>query len=104
MQICAEIGSIFCANQQLRPLYELWYEGSDGFWKLPDFTFLNAADDPLIWEHLGILDDPRYRSSWERKLAWYVEQGFVPGESLFWTDEQNGLDVGSIDRVIAQVL
>ena len=87
----------------MRPQYERRYEGSDGRWKLPDFTFLDAADETLVWEHLGMLDDSRYRSSWERKLAWYKGDGFVPGENLFWTEERGGLDISDIDEVLADV-
>ena len=37
----------------------------------PDFTFIDAGGDPIIWEHLGMLDSESYRGAWEWKLEWY---------------------------------
>ena len=28
-------------------------DAPDGSWKWPDFTFMDEADDPIVWEHLG---------------------------------------------------
>jgi hypothetical protein len=92
-----------CLEAGLRPMYEQRYEGSDGRWKLPDFTFSDSAGEPVIWEHLGMLDDPGYRSSWERKLAWYEGESLVLDENLFWTEERRGIDVSEIDQVLARV-
>lgn len=47
--------------------------------RFPDFTM---QDDPsgrtVYWEHLGLLQDPVYRTRWERKLEWYRKEGIVP--------------------------
>ena len=51
----------------------------------PDFTFIDAAGDPIIWEHLGMLDKESYRRSWEWKLEWYGQNGYRLGENLFTT-------------------
>jgi hypothetical protein len=32
---------------------------------LPDFTFIDPACDPIIWEQLGILHRDDYRQGWE---------------------------------------
>lgn len=61
---------------------------------IPDFTFEDAGGDTIIWEHLGLLDNPSYRKSWERKLSFYNTIGFVEGENLFTTRDHEG---GSID-------
>jgi hypothetical protein len=37
------------------------------------------------------------------KQAWYAELGLVEGETLFWTSEVGGLDVGVIDAVVERV-
>jgi UvrD-like helicase C-terminal domain len=73
--------------------YERPIEGKSGK-KWPDFSFSDPAGDLVIWEHLGMLDRPGYRRDWEAKLAWYEENGFVAGENLFSTqdDERGGLD------------
>ena len=67
----------------------------------PDFTFIDAAGDPIIWEHLGMLDKESYRASWEWKLEWYTENDFVLGKNLFTTEDDpaGGLDQGELTRV-----
>lgn len=62
--------------------------------RIPDFTFADAGGDTIIWEHLGLLDNPSYKASWEKKLEFYKSIGFVEGENLFTTRDHEG---GSID-------
>ena len=58
---------------------------------IPDFTFEDPSGDRILWEHLGMLDNPAYRESWERKLAFYESIGYVEGKNLFTTrDHENG--------------
>lgn len=69
----------------LRPQYEarLASQTGDATWKLPDFTFLDDADEPAVfWEHLGMLDVTDYAEGWERKRRWYEEQGIIEGRDL----------------------
>ncbi len=41
-------------------------------YKLPDFTFKDAATGTLvIWEHCGMMTDPVYRERWENKKKLY---------------------------------
>src|SRR5690606_19242238 len=60
----------------------------------PDFTFIDPAGDPIVWEHLGMLSIDEYSKGWEWKEAWYQRNGFTLGENLFTTqdDERGGLD------------
>ena len=71
----------------------------------PDFTFIDASGDPIVWEHLGMLDKESYRQSWEWKLNWYDQNGYRPGENLFTTqdDESGGLDQTEITRVAQEI-
>jgi ATP-dependent exoDNAse (exonuclease V) alpha subunit len=71
----------------------------------PDFTFIDAAGDPIIWEHLGMLGKESYRRSWEWKLQWYEQNGYRPGENLFTTedDQSGGLDQTQITRVAREI-
>jgi ATP-dependent exoDNAse (exonuclease V) alpha subunit len=71
----------------------------------PDFTFIDAAGDPVIWEHLGMLDKESYRRSWEWKLQWYEQNGYRLGENLFTTrdDQSGGLDQTEITRVAREI-
>ena len=93
-----------CLSAGLRPRYEQRFDGSDGRWKLPDFTFENEAGDPIVWEHLGLLDDPEYAAGWQRKRHWYATQGLVENETLFWTDEIGGLDASKVANVLSRIV
>lgn len=67
----------------------------------PDFAFTDPSGELILWEHLGMLHLDDYRESWERKQKWYHDNGFVDGETLFTTvdDERGGLDSTSIQAV-----
>ena len=92
-----------CLEQGLKPLYEERFEGNDGKWKLPDFTFIDDAGDPIIWEHLGMMDDKGYQADWRRKKDWYASQGIEEGKNLFSTVEVGGLDATKVSETISQV-
>jgi hypothetical protein len=71
----------------------------------PDFTFIDAGGDPIIWEHLGMMSKEDYRRAWEWKEAWYLANGFKPGESLFTTEDEanGGLDSDKIKKVASEI-
>jgi len=92
-----------CLDVGLHPQYEHRFEPTPGDWKWPDFTFVDDAGDPIIWEHLGMMGDPQYAAEWQRKRGWYLAHGFVEGESLFTTQERGGLDLTKVDAVIAEL-
>jgi hypothetical protein len=71
----------------------------------PDFSFADAAGDRVIWEHLGMLDDPDYRAGWDWKQDWYRKNGYVLGRNLFTTEEHpgQGLDSDKLKGVIDEI-
>jgi hypothetical protein len=71
----------------------------------PDFSFVDAAGDLILWEHLGMLKKPKYKSDWEWKRQWYLDNGFVEGKTLFTTqdDAKGGLDSRPLEAVIAEI-
>jgi AAA domain/UvrD-like helicase C-terminal domain len=75
----------------------------------PDFSFVAADGDLIIWEHLGMLNREDYRKGWEWKRRWYESNGFVVGKTLFTSsdDERGGLNSGDlrgkVDRIKALV-
>lgn len=75
--------------------YEEFFIGSDGTRVLPDFTFVDAAGERVVWEHLGMMDRPDYRDRWEWKRDWYKRNGLVEGETLFATEEREGTGLDS---------
>jgi AAA domain/UvrD-like helicase C-terminal domain len=89
-----------------RCYYERPLDGTNAPGRLrPDFTFIDAAGDPIIWEHLGMLDKESYRRSWEWKLEWYTQNGFTLGENLFTTEDDatGGLDQRELTRVAQEI-
>lgn len=93
--------------------YEAKLIGNDGSVRYPDFTF---EDDDMgityYWEHLGLLNSLSYRERWERKLAWYHQQGILPVEqgggpagTLITTrdDEHGGIRSDEIERIFNEV-
>ncbi|MYH72104.1 MAG: AAA family ATPase [Acidimicrobiia bacterium] len=94
-----------CLAAGLRPLYEqrLYSSSGDGTFKLPDFTFVTDAGDAVIWEHLGMLDMEVYARDWERKLQWYLANGFREEETLFTTSEVGGLQSSDVAMTIQKV-
>lgn len=67
----------------------------------PDFSFVDPAGDLILWEHLGMLFRDDYRKSWEWKKDWYAKNGFIEGQNLFTTqdDEKGGLDSTKVTEV-----
>jgi hypothetical protein len=86
----------------------------EGRVRYPDFTIADHARGvTYYWEHLGLLDDPGYRTRWERKRAEYFaagiqshEQGGGPEGTLIETrdDSRGGLDAAAIAEVIDKVI
>jgi hypothetical protein len=68
---------------------------------LPDFTVYYAGET-FYWEHLGMLDVPSYRESWERKRAWYKANGYT--HQLIASEESpaGGILAPEIERVARQ--
>lgn len=62
--------------------YEEPFSGADGRTVWPDFTIRTASGMTVLWEHLGMLDQPRYRRTWETKLAWYRGNGVAPASDI----------------------
>lgn len=82
--------------------------------RYPDFTITDHARGvTFYWEHLGLLDDPGYRTRWERKRAEYLaaeicswqDGGGEIGTLIETRDNPGGaLDAEEIARVIEEVL
>jgi hypothetical protein len=71
----------------------------------PDFTFTDAAGDRIVWEHLGMMDDPDYVRGWKWKQEWYLKNGFSAGQNLYVTEERRaqGLDMNELKAIAAQI-
>lgn len=67
--------------------YEMSLFASDGTFFLPDFT-LSIRGEKWYWEHLGMMDNERYKRHWEYKKKWYEK--FFP-ERLLTSKESSHL-------------
>jgi hypothetical protein len=95
-------------------LCEAPFVGADGFQRLPDFTIEDAATgEAFLWEHLGMPSSPTYRRSWERKVAWYAQNGVLPYEDggrerakliVTMDADVGGIDSAAAHRLIALLL
>ncbi|MBP5584234.1 MAG: ATP-binding domain-containing protein, partial [Bacteroidales bacterium] len=99
---------VIIANELINAGLEFEYEKlleENGSHRIPDFTFVDAAGETIIWEHLGMLSNPAYKESWERKLKFYHSIGFKEGENLFTTeDHENGaIDTTEVMAVIEKI-
>lgn len=86
--------------------YERVLEGDAAPGKLrPDFSFVSDDGDLIVWEHLGMMSRADYRKGWEWKRAWYEKNGFVAGDTLFTSedDERGGLDSTKLQATLAAV-
>jgi hypothetical protein len=71
----------------------------------PDFSFVDPSGDLIIWEHLGMLSKPEYEKGWRFRREWYAKNGWVLGENLFTTedDERGGLDSKDVQEVADRI-
>jgi hypothetical protein len=76
-------------------MYEEPLFAPDGTFYLPDFT-VTWHGEKWYWEHLGRLDDERYRNHWETKEAWYEEH--FPGR-LVVTRESGELSTDAAELI-----
>lgn len=90
--------------------YEKPLRGADGREIHPDFAIERPGRPVLYWEHLGMLDDPRYARTWALKKAWYQEQGIgvYPNEgangTLLTTSDTAGVDLPAWRALAAEAL
>lgn len=68
----------------------------------PDFTIELSNQRKIYWEHLGKLNDPTYRKSWQERLEIYKEEELL--NDLITTDERKGISDSKIDDVILAIV
>jgi hypothetical protein len=87
---------------------------AQGRTRYSDFTIADHARGvTFYWEHLGLLDDPAYRTRWERKRGEYLAAGIKPWQEgggaesiLIETRDEpgGGLDAAQIATLIDRAL
>lgn len=84
-------------------LYEYPLKLSRLGWVHPDFTMLEIRERILvILEHFGKMLDPDYVSWNMRKMENYIEDGYIPGDTLLSTFEggPHVLSVSCLDKLL----
>ena len=73
----------------------------------PDFTALNVRlRKEIIWEHLGMMDDPEYADRTVRKINAYNLNGYFFGDNLIFTAEtlQHPINTHQVQTLIEHYL
>lgn len=73
----------------------------------PDFVTHNVwTNEPIYWEHCGLVTDEGYMADHYKKLSVYAEHGIVPWKNLILTydDEEGNLSAVDIDNAIKSLL
>ncbi len=90
---------VIIANMLFDREIPFWYEkplyARDGSFYLPDFTILWHGQE-YYWEHLGLLEQDKYRAHWEEKQRWY-EKNFP--SRLITTEESGELSIHAQELV-----
>ena len=84
--------------------YEKAIKISDGIY-YPDFTVEKKNGDIILWEHLGLIDNPDYRNKAYRKILKYNENGYYQGKNLILTYEtaESPLDPMDVEHEIEKM-
>lgn len=84
--------------------YEKPFKSSNGIY-YPDFTIEKKNGDIILWEHLGLIDNPDYRNKAYRKILKYNENGYYQGKNLILTYEtaESPLDPMDVEHEIRKM-
>lgn len=95
--------ALFC--QGIEFTYEQDFTLRNGKMFSPDFTIHCYNGHILIWEHLGLLSNKSYRKKWDHKKYEYERNGFIEGDNLLVTiDEEDGsIDSESVFKLAKKV-
>lgn len=71
----------------------------------PDFLIRRGGGRPIVWEHLGMLVDARYRNAWEKKEKAYLAEGYKRGIDLIVSEDgvDGGIDSWKIDLLVKEL-
>ena len=69
---------------------------------VPDFLIFKNDGTILMWEHMGMLDDVKYRNKQIKKIKEYMDAGYFPWDGLILTSETEGkiVDIKDVDQKI----
>ena len=101
------VNALYAHGIPFRYEEEFIYEVSvDGVGRVfPDFTIILPNGKRILWEHLGRLDDPEYCQRNALKLCLYQRNGYVIGDNLILTmdDDKGNLSSSLVLQAIEQI-
>lgn len=71
----------------------------------PDFTvYSEKLQREIIWEHFGLMNNPRYQSIYQKKMAAFAAAGYYPYINLITTfdDADGNIDSRLIERLVKE--
>ena len=81
--------------------YEQEFRVANGIVVKPDFTIRKKDGSIILWEHVGLPEDPDYMAKHEWKVREYEKCGFTRSKNLILTFDKNGtLSHAEIRRAI----
>lgn len=92
-------------NHSLNPVYEhpvmidgeLWY---------PDFSFVRQSDgEVILWEHFGMMDQPRYWNDAIYKIGRYADEGYLPFSNIVYSYDfgNDNIEIPYIYRLLKMI-
>lgn len=90
----------FITHYEEEFLYQVSVDGLKRIF--PDFTIILPNGKRILWEHLGRLDDPNYCRRTALKLCLYQRNGYVIGDNLILTMDDNNGNISSV--LVAQAI
>lgn len=109
---CVRSRAEYCIANELFDLgvpyryeYPVKVPNGDTLW--PDFTIRNPNTGKVMyWEHLGMIDNDKYRNRLFEKLAEYREIGVFPGHGLIITmeDKDHHISVKEVQTIIRKFM
>ena len=74
----------------------------------PDFVIRSPRDPEkvIIWEHFGLMERQNYVQIAKGKISLYLDAGYIPGDNLILTFEQNEqpLDINTVQLMITTAI
>ena len=77
----------------------------DGQTKYPDLIIINPYNGKIIiWEHFGMLDQPGYVKNMNDKMKLYINNGYIPFETLIYTFEFDVMNLRYLKNIVENVI
>lgn len=71
----------------------------------PDFTIKGKDNQLIIWEHLGMMNMPKYQGNFAKRIGIYEKNNYHLWDNLFFTIDTKGeIDSHIIEKIIREFI